>query len=455
METKYESIFEVRNPIQASLALIKTCEFTTATNTEAVETHPEPAAMFDALEMLARFRILHQINFDIVCRHHELHRMVIALRALFEESLLTQEQFIMVSACAPHKLEDIILVLTELHKNHILSEDNIQILQVDTDPSLLKMIASLLKRLQEASVVVNQQNLDILTQPTLENMLKAISSLDAAGISTPQNISTISLLTQQNPYRLSFSYSWKLALELLQKAGILTQSNFDAFNERCTQHPSGLSQLAGVLQQLDFAHLLTQENFNTVIACSDLKALYEASSPLSHGHMLNKFTFAFISTQPMSDDLTKFITQYTKTHKQYLKIRSEANQAHADIPLELRGAFALLHDYTKGKVRPTSTSSPMSFFESIASKFKRGLTGHMNRHHVDAVTTILHDIQTGHITSRNELATRLNGIENTDHFNPQGSLAKRIAFLQTVAQIRQDNTQHQAGSSSNPQHRSP
>lgn len=73
---------------------------------------------------------------------------------------------------------------------------------------------------------------------------------------------------------------------------------------------------------------------------------------------------------------------------------------------------ALLDDYTKS-----------------GSALKRAFTGHWNRHHVDEVQAIVGKIDNGHYSNVQSLIQDLAAIKPN---NPEGSLARRIAFIKTL-----------------------
>ena len=247
-----------------------------------------------------------------------------------------------------------------------------------------------------------------------------------------------------------------LVLTRLKQASILNQENFD----KVLASQSNLHDLAealALLQECQDKKLLTQESFAVVVTDNTPLALAEAltlldddlfthenlaavknhSNPLSlaralrylhyHGGVTS-FTFLFISSQPDPfENIDKFTKTYKKTNHTYGEIYSAVSGAHTNIDQELQQAYALLLDYTKGK--RGLINSPLAFFESVAAKCKRGFSGHMNRHHIDAVAEILDRIRNNQITSLSELREPLRAIQQIPGFNQLGSLAKRIHFI--------------------------
>ena len=121
------------------------------------------------------------------------------------------------------------------------------------------------------------------------------------------------------------------------------------------------------------------------------------------------------------------------TAKQYhayekLWLRSKADQ---HIPLALQNAYCLLDDYTKGDVQ---INSAITFFKSCGARLSRHISGHWNRHHTHQIALILSDIRNSTITTMEQLIIRLETVTNLVNFNPEGSLARRIAFIQNMQQ---------------------
>lgn len=84
----------------------------------------------------------------------------------------------------------------------------------------------------------------------------------------------------------------------------------------------------------------------------------------------------------------------------------------------LQTAKRLLNDYTKGN-----------------SRWLRFFTGHWNRHHLQAVSAIVAEMDNGRIVEKDELIDRLKRITL---INEQGSLAKRIKSIEDLFKREQE-----------------
>ena len=400
----------------------------------ALASHKHPYGLANALNTLHQAHLLSPENYATAIKHGRPNSLASALHALQQLNLLSPERFaVVVNPREPLEFSRILDTdfWTDFMQRHY---EYIPILIDVYHPNDLSTVMSALH--QEG--LLNQENFKAMVTHRFPMILTVILILFRQnGLLTPEN--QAALVNQEFPHPLA------LALNILHQVNLLTPEN-----RRAVVASSMLITLAKALDILRQADLLNQENFDVIKQASS-----QTITVLDRFHQFNaldQFTFSqvLLLQRQSNDSLTSFISKYSKTIQAYRKILSSADAAHGDIQIELRPAYALLYDYTKGKVGLVNSS--LSFFGSIAAKCKRGLTGHMNRHHIDAVAEILKDIRLNQINT-NTLAQRLQQIKEASGFNPLGSLAKRISLIYKECRIqepRREQTQAQEPTANRP-----
>ena len=381
---------------------------------EAVNAHSKPDLLALAFVTLHEEKLLENAAYrGAVNAHSKPHDLARAFVTLHEKKLLENGAYR--EAFNAHSQPDLLVrAFVTLHEQDLLNNE--ECWKAVAEHSLPHLLARAFVTLHEKKLLENEECWKAVAAHQDPGYLaNGIIFLQSADIINPLNLQA---MIQKVDTKFFIE-----TLKFVFNAQLLNQENFNRITHASPR------DLAGILRVLEEADLLTTENISKVLL-NYQPTLSKAIRLLSQEKLLSQFSLNYIFSHPHLDP-AQCITKYCETMHQYQhigKLADEYNPITKAIKSELQPAYALLYDYTKGKVG--SIKSPLTFFESTLASCKRGLTGHWNRHHIDAIATILKDIREGSIKSRQCLSECLRGITNNADFNKNGSLAKRIMFIE-------------------------
>ena len=203
------------------------------------------------------------------------------LELFYKAEILTQENF---DCLRLHPDPEIIIsLLTSLHESKILTQENFDAIRTHTDLDQLNEVFELFN----TNGILTQENFEsVLSHAHLELVSGISKVLDAAGILTQANLEMIFFDTGL------VSTSSATILCVLYKAQIFNQKNLDAIREYTKK--ALLPFIALLLHLIDEAKILTQENFERILAHPEPLALFKTLQSLEAAGILTQENFAVL-----------------------------------------------------------------------------------------------------------------------------------------------------------------